>query len=143
MGLREDFRAGRKKRGLSLQQLAEKFSEQLGYDISRAALANYELGRTETPVAMTLEVIRILVEQWNREEGGRVCEDSEPYGPKKLYLIDYDCPKCEKTVPGPFGGANYCVLCGEKFTQRSCKQCSRWILNPEYVCCPYCGTKVE
>lgn len=144
MGLREDFRAGRQKRGLSVQQMADKFSAQLGHEVSRSALSNYELGRTESPGAMTIEVIRLLVEEWNREDGGRVREEPDStYGARKLYLVDFECPACEKPVPGPYAGANYCVLCGNKFSQRSCAQCRRWVLDPEFMCCPYCGTKLE
>jgi len=140
--LRAKFRAGRKKRDLTCEAMAEKISEQIGIKVTRAALTNVENGRSLKPSPPFREAMVRFVEAWDLEDSGRAQEDPAGYQLRPWYEAKHRCHSCKCIVPGPGVGAAFCLRCGSELSCDACLNCGR-SLEEEFKLCPYCGEKVE
>ena len=138
MQIREYFLQARRRRGLSLQQLADALSLRFGRKLTRASLASWETGRVETPRREMSEAIQWQVDVWRKEDKAEGLP-APPSWVREWYSADYVCRGCEHLVPGPQGGAHYCLACGDRLPQRSCQYCGQVVEDTRFVHCPFCG----
>lgn len=133
---REYFRESRLRRNLSLHDISVSLSEEMGYRVTRASLANWELRRVEQPRLPIARAVQRQVANWRREDraSGSVVREVHSYE------VDYTC-ECGAMVPGPMTGARHCLMCGAAFGEPCCLSCGV-PLQAGYRFCPACGVSV-
>lgn len=121
--LLKDWMEWRKRERVTQYGAAERLN------ISRAALASFESGRTLPKGESIMKILAVLYPNM----GG------EP--PKGARLNSVACPSCDVYVPGPDQGATHCCSCGESLG-RACLSCHS-ANRKGATFCDSCGEKID
>lgn len=138
-GLRPYWIEARKRRGLSIANLARKMSSSVGYEVNRDQLSNFEYKETKPSIELWEAIVR-QVRTWQLEDElarGAVRMD------RTSYAADHICETCTLRVPGPIAGARYCLYCGTFYSFKICASCKAVEERLDAEFCVRCGSRLN